>query len=97
MPRSYSPEVRRQVIELARAGTKVKRLATTFRRSDATIYGWLKRDRIDRGEAEGAAAFCQLGAAIGATASGHARPIRSGLTRRNSSIPGRRSPEPQAS
>lgn len=60
MPKRYPPEVRRQVIELARAGTKVKQLATTFATSDATIYTWLKQDRIDRGEAEGASTSQQL-------------------------------------
>jgi transposase-like protein len=40
------------VIELARAGTKVKQLAVTFEMSEATVYGWLKQERIDRGEAE---------------------------------------------
>lgn len=60
MPRSYPPEVRRQVIELARAGTKVRQLAATFQLSEATIYGWLKQDRIDRGEAEGATTSQQL-------------------------------------
>ena len=53
MPRSYPPEMRRQIVELARAGTKVKQLAATFQMSDATIYNWHKRERIDRGEAEG--------------------------------------------
>ena len=60
MPRSYPPEVRRQVVELARAGTKVRQLAKTFAMSDATIYNWLKQDRIDRGEAEGATTGQQL-------------------------------------
>jgi transposase-like protein len=60
MPRSYPPEVRRQVLELARAGTKVKQPAATFRMSDATIYTWLKHERIDRGEAEGATTSQQL-------------------------------------
>jgi len=60
MPRSYPPELRRQVIELARAGTRVKQLAVTFEMSDATIYSWLKQDRIDRGEAEGATTSQQL-------------------------------------
>ena len=60
MPRSHPPEVRRQVIELARAGTKVKQLADTFRVSEASIYNWLKQDRIDRGEAEGATTSEQL-------------------------------------
>jgi transposase len=60
MPRSCPPEARRQVIELARAGTKIRQLATTFQMSDATIYNWLKQDRIDRGEAEGATTSQQL-------------------------------------
>jgi transposase-like protein len=53
MPRSYPPEFRRQVVELARAGTRIKQLAKTFQISEATIYNWLKQDRIDRGELEG--------------------------------------------
>ena len=53
MPRRYPPEVRRQVVELARAGTRVKQLAATFAISEATIYNWLKQDRIDHGELEG--------------------------------------------
>ncbi len=60
MPKRYPPEVRRQVIELARAGTKVQQLAKTFAMSDATIYTWLKQDHIDRGEAEGASTGQQL-------------------------------------
>jgi transposase-like protein len=38
------------VIELARSGTKVAQLAATFGMSDATIYNWLKQDKIDRGD-----------------------------------------------
>lgn len=53
MPRRYPTEVRHQVIELARSGTKVAQLAETFGMSDATIYGWLKQEKIDRGEIEG--------------------------------------------
>jgi transposase len=53
MPRRYPTEVRRQVIELARSGTKVAQLAETFGMSDATIYSWLKQEKIDRGEIEG--------------------------------------------
>jgi transposase-like protein len=60
MPRSYPPEMRRQIVELARAGTKVKQLAMTFQMSDATIYNWLKQERIDRGEAEGKTTSQQL-------------------------------------
>jgi transposase len=54
---SDAPQVpsrgRHQVIELARSGTKVAQLAETFGMSDATIYNWLKQERIDRGEIEG--------------------------------------------
>ena len=50
MPRRYPAEVRRQVIELARSGTKIAQLAETFGMSDATIYTWLKQERVDRGE-----------------------------------------------
>ncbi len=53
MPRSYPPEMRRQVIELARSGTRVKQLAETFQVSEATVYNWTKQDKIDRGEREG--------------------------------------------
>jgi transposase-like protein len=53
MPRKYPPEVRRQVVELARAGTKVSQLAATFGMTDATIYNWLKQEKVDRGELAG--------------------------------------------
>jgi transposase-like protein len=53
MPCNYPPEMRRQIVELARPGKKVKQLAATFQISDATIYKWLKPERVDRGEAEG--------------------------------------------
>lgn len=45
MPHRYPAEVRHQVIELARSGTKVAQLAETFGMSDATIYNWLKQER----------------------------------------------------
>ena len=62
MPRIYPPEFRRQVIELARSGTRVKQLAAMFEMSDATIYelaqagsdrSWRGRGR-DRQPATGA-------------------------------------------
>jgi transposase-like protein len=53
MPRRYPAETRRQVVELARAGTKVAQLAATFGMSEATIYNWLRQERIDRGEIPG--------------------------------------------
>ena len=53
MPSRYPVEVRRQVVELARSGTRVAQLAETFGMSEAGIYGWLKQERIDRGESPG--------------------------------------------
>ena|SRR2546422_11530157 len=53
MPRRYPSEIRRQVVELARSGTRVKQLASTFGMSEATIYNWTKQEQIDRGEIEG--------------------------------------------
>jgi hypothetical protein len=40
------PVYRRRVIELARAGTRVKPLAVTFGMSEATIDVWHRLDRI---------------------------------------------------
>jgi transposase len=42
-----------EVVELARAGTRVAQLAETFGMTQASIYIWLNQDRIDRGEAPG--------------------------------------------
>ena len=53
MPSRYPAEVRRQLVERARAGMRVAQLAKTFGMTQATIYSWLKQERIDRGEAPG--------------------------------------------
>ena len=53
MPRKIPTEVRRQVIDLARSGTKVSQLVETFGISQASIYKWLTQEKIDRGEIEG--------------------------------------------
>lgn len=53
MPRRYPKELRRQVVELARAGTKVPQLSTTFGMSEATISNWLRQKPIDRREIPG--------------------------------------------
>jgi transposase-like protein len=60
MPRRYPPEVRRQVIELARSGTRVEQLSSTFGMTETTIYNWLKQDRVDRGEEAGQTTDQQL-------------------------------------
>ena len=53
MPHRYPPELRAQIVQLARAGTRVAQLAKTFGISEASIYTWLKQERIDRGEIDG--------------------------------------------
>ena len=53
MPSKYPIEVRRQVTELARSGTRAKQLAETFGVSQATVYNWIKQDKIDHGELDG--------------------------------------------
>jgi transposase-like protein len=45
--------VRRQVLQLAGAGSKPKDLAATFGMSEATVYNWLRQQRIDNGEEDG--------------------------------------------
>jgi transposase-like protein len=42
MPSRYPVEVRRQVVELARSGTRV---AETFGMTEASIYSWLSPPR----------------------------------------------------
>jgi transposase len=63
MPSRYPVEVRRQVVELARSGTRVAQLSETFGITHASIYSWLKQDRIDRGEAPGLSTEGQMGLA----------------------------------
>jgi transposase len=53
MPNRYPAELRRQVVDLARSGTRVAQLAETFTISEATIYSWTKQEKIDRGEFSG--------------------------------------------
>jgi transposase len=60
MPRSYPFDVRRQVIALARSGTRVSQLSITFGMRETTIYNWLKQDRVDRGEEAGRTTDQQL-------------------------------------
>jgi transposase len=60
MPRRYPRELRRQVIELARSGRRVKQLSVTFGMTEASIYNWLKQDRVDRGEQVGKTTDQQL-------------------------------------
>lgn len=53
MPARYPSAVRRQVGELARAGTRVAQLSATFGMAEATIYIWVNQEKVDRGERVG--------------------------------------------
>jgi len=48
-PRSYAPEFRQSVIELARSGKKPDELAAQFELSPQTIRNWLKQADLDEG------------------------------------------------
>jgi transposase len=53
MPSRYPAEVRRQVVDLARSGTRVAQLSVTFGMTEATIYNWINQEKVDRGEVAG--------------------------------------------
>lgn len=49
MPKSYPPEFRRRLTELARSGRSKAELAKEFEVSLATVYRWFNQDQIDHG------------------------------------------------
>ena len=49
MPRSYSVEFRRKVLDLIEAGRPIAEIAAQLGVSDQTIYNWRNQDQIDRG------------------------------------------------
>jgi len=53
MPRPYPPEFRARAIALVRSGKEVKQTAYDLGISAGCLHGWLKQDRIDRGEIPG--------------------------------------------
>jgi transposase len=54
MPKSYSPEFRRRVIELCRSGGRRPReVAEELDVSEATVYRWIAQDEVDLGERDG--------------------------------------------
>jgi X-X-X-Leu-X-X-Gly heptad repeat protein len=53
-------KVKQLATKVKQLATKVKQLATTFQMSEATIYSWLKQERIDRGKGESATTSQQL-------------------------------------
>ena len=96
MPRRYRVEVRKQVVELARVGARVAQLAETFGMSEAVIYGWLKQERIDRGEAPGLSTEGQMELAAAREADPPARDRTRGLQEGQRGVP-RAEPAPRAS
>jgi len=47
--RTYPPEFRRKILELARSGRKLNSLATEFQVARQTIMNWQKQDDLDAG------------------------------------------------
>ncbi len=48
-PRSYPPEFRQKVVELARAGRRPEELAAEFELAHQTVRNWLKQADLDAG------------------------------------------------
>jgi len=48
-PRSYPPEFRRKVIELARSGRRLDELAREFSLAPQTVRNWCKQHELDAG------------------------------------------------
>ena len=53
MPRKYPDEFRSRAIALVRAGQTVAKTASDLGITPACLHGWVKQDRIDRGEIPG--------------------------------------------
>jgi len=48
-PRSYPPDFRRKVVELARAGRRLDELAVEFSLAPQTVRNWVKQADLDSG------------------------------------------------
>ena len=53
MPRRYPGEFRAHAVALVRSGQTVTKRVEDLGTTDPCLYGWVKQDRIDRGEVEG--------------------------------------------
>lgn len=53
MPRSFPAEFRLRAVALVRAGKPITRTAQELGVSAAAIHGWVRQDKIDRGELPG--------------------------------------------
>ena len=60
MPRSYSPEFRRKVLDLLKAGRSVTQLVHDLQVSDQTIYNWRRQELIDTGQLPGVTSSDQV-------------------------------------
>ena len=54
MPNSYAPQFRAMVIEQVRNGRRVADVAARVEVPEATVFRWVRQDRIDRGQIPGA-------------------------------------------
>ena len=53
MPRSYAPQFRATVVDQVRAGRRVAEVAAAVHVGEATVYRWVRQERIDRFELVG--------------------------------------------
>ena len=53
MPKSYSPEFRRKVLDLLDEGRKVVEVAVVLGMSEQTVYAWRRQHLIDSGRVPG--------------------------------------------
>ena len=53
MPRAYASQFRSMVVEQVRSGRRVAEVAATVGVPEATVFRWVRQDRIDRGELAG--------------------------------------------
>lgn len=53
MPRPYSPEFRRKVLDLVESGRTVTQVAHDLDISEQTIYNWRRQHLIDTGQVPG--------------------------------------------
>ena len=50
MPRSYAPQFRAMVVDQVRNGKRVAEVAASVELCEATVFRWVRQDKIDRGE-----------------------------------------------
>ena len=53
MPHAYASQFRVMVVEQVRSGKRVVDVASSVDVAEATVYRWVRQDRVDRGELAG--------------------------------------------